>query len=173
VAVSAATAEDNSVTIAEFVRGSDQDLLKQWSVPESYRSTVTRLDVAVVLIEDGTSRVLRINHDVCEKPAEARVCLDARRSALAIQDFQSIAIRHRALRYYTHFQVVLLDQAGREIPGPVLHAGPDHWRTDTLQSSAFEWPESKSERLSGIILVIRQSDDNRKGTLLIQWIQWR
>lgn len=164
---------DDYTTVAEFGFGTDQELLQAWSIPEPFQSTVTRLATAVVLIEDGTARVLRIDHDVRKEPAEAQVCLDASRSVMAVKDFRSLVIRHRALRYHAHFRVVLLDQTGQKIPGPLLHAGPDYFRTDELRPSDFTWPDPKPEKLYGLALVIRKEDDNRKGTLLLQWIRWR
>lgn len=165
--------ESGYTTVGGFAHGTDEEVLRPWSIPEPFRSSVTRLAVAVMLVRDGTARVLRIDHDVRKEPAEARVCLDASRSVLSANDFRSLAIRHRGLKYHVHFRVVLLDPTGREILGPILRGGPDHWRTDELSASDFTWPDPKPEKLCGMALVIRKEDGNRKGTLLLQWIRWR
>ncbi len=165
--------EEGYSTLVDASLGTERDALRVWSVPERFRPSVTRLGLAVVLIADGTARVFRFDHDVRREPYVARLCLDASRSPLSVKDFHELAIRHRGLKYHTHFRINLGDQAGREILGPVIHAGPDHWRTDVIPHAKFLWPEPRPESIKDIYFDIRKDDSNQKGTLLIQWIRWR
>lgn len=160
-------------TLVDASLGTERDVLRAWSVPEQFHSSVTRLAVAVVLVADGTARVFRIDHDVRKQPYAARVCLDASRSHLTVKDFHELAIRHRGLKYFTHFRIILRDPSGREIRSPIIHSGPDHWRSEMISAAQFVWPEPPPQTIRDIFFDIRKEDSNQKGTLLIRWIRWR
>ena len=159
--------------IIDFEKGTEEEVLSLWHVPDLYESTVTRLGVAVVLVEDGTARVLRIDHDVRQSPSKAMVETATASAKSPPKTFESLAVRFRGLKRHTFFRPVLLDSKGNQIVGPLLQAGPVHWDTQTVKSSEFAWPEDEKEDLRGIAFLIDKKDGNQKGTLLIRWVGWR
>ncbi len=161
--------------LADFEKGTDAEVLKPWRIPDAYKPTVTRLAVAVVLIEDGTARVLRLDYDLRKEPKKAEVFLETEKTKLSTDEFHSVSVRFKGLKKHTFFRVLLVDSNGNRIVGPALQAGPVHWETRKLESVDFKWPETKSENLHAIGLLIDKNDNplNERGSLLLGWVGWR